>query len=214
MGLSQRSQNKLSHLPHPNPLTRVATGNFINSYGSVATLTLKEIGSLGLGGSFSPSDVKSLALYSTMKMFALAIILLLSGGAVGEDLGKLFLYTKTGGQQEFVGSNSSLLQIGITGAGAQGFGCFVIFEEENFVKPLEKVGWARGLEFEEEIVVKSVKFLQEDCADVSINGVSTITTVIFIGVGVCVVALVLIGLAVFHFNKYREARRVRPPEIS
>ena len=56
-GLSQRSQNKLSHLPHPNPLTRVATGNFINSYGSVATLSLKEIASLGLGGSFSPSDV-------------------------------------------------------------------------------------------------------------------------------------------------------------
>ena len=56
-GLSQRSQNKLSHLPHPNPLTRVATGNFINSYGSVATLTLKEIGSLGLGGSFSLSHV-------------------------------------------------------------------------------------------------------------------------------------------------------------
>ena len=85
---------------------------------------------------------------------------------------------------------------------------------ENFVKPLEKVGWARGLEFEEEIVVKSVKFLQEDCADVSINGISTITTVIIICVGVCVVTLVLIGLAVFHFNKYREARRVRPPEIS
>ena len=207
-GLSQRSQNKLSHLPHPNPLTRVATGNFINSYGSVATLTLKEIGSLGLGGSFS------LALYSTIKMFASAIILLLSGGVVGEDLGKLFLFPKTGGQQEFVGSKSSLLQIGITGAGAQGFGCFVIFKEENFVKPLEKVGWARGLEFEEEIVVKSVKFLQEDCADVSINGVSTITTVIIICVGVCVVTLVLIGLAVFHFNKYREARRVRPPEIS
>jgi len=76
------------------------------------------------------------------------------------------------------------------------------------------VGWRGGLEFEEEIVVRSVKFLQEDCADVSINGISTITTVIIICVGVCVVTLVLVGLAVFHFNKYREARRVRPPETS
>ena len=124
--------------------------------------------------SIRQTPIKSLALFSDMKMFALAmfnfILLLLSGGVVGEDLDKLFLYPKTGGQQEFVGSNSSLLQIGILRAGAQGFGCFIIFEEENFEDPIEKVGWAAGgLEFEEEIVVKSVEFLQEDCADVSIN---------------------------------------------
>ena len=107
-----------------------------------------------------------------MKMPALALLVLqlLSAEVVGDNLGKLYLYTKTGDQHTLVGNHSSLLQIGIVGAGMQGFGCFVIFEEENFEDPIEKVGWAAGgLEFEEEIVVKSVEFLQEDCADVSIT---------------------------------------------
>ena len=144
-----------------------------------------------------------------MKMPALALLVLqlLSAEVVGDNLGKLYLYTKTGDQLTLVGNHSSLLLIGIVGAGMQGVGCFVIFEDENFEKPLGKVGWTGGQEFEEEIVVRSVKFLQEDCADVSINGVFT-TTVIFICVGVGVVALV------FYFNKYREARRVRPPKIA
>ena len=106
-----------------------------------------------------------------MKMLALALVFqLLYAGVAGDNSdNKLFFYTKTGEQHTLVGNHSSILQIGITRAGMQGFGCFVIFEEENFVKPLEKVGWAGGLEFEEEIVVRSVEFLQEDCADVSIN---------------------------------------------
>ena len=106
-----------------------------------------------------------------MKMPALALLVLqlLSAEVVGDNLGKLYLYTKTGDQLTLVGNHSSLLQIGIVGAGMQGYGCFVIFEEENFEDPIEKVGWAGGLEFEEDIVVKSVEFLQKDCADVSIN---------------------------------------------
>jgi len=99
----------------------------------------------------------------------LLVLQLLSAGVVGDNLGRLYLYTKTGEQHTLVGNHSSLLQIGIVVAGMQGFGCFVIFEEKNFEDPIEKVGWAGGLEFEEEIVVMSVEFLQKDCADVSIN---------------------------------------------
>ena len=140
-----------------------------------------------------------------MKMLALALVFqLLSAGVVGDNSDKLFLYTKTGDQHTLVGNHSSLLLLGIVSAGMQGVGCFVIFEEENFEKPLEKLGWVGGLEFEEEIVVKSVKFFSKDCVNISIADDKT--SLILITVGVFFVLAILVAMVAL-FMKRRTRRR-------
>ena len=67
-----------------------------------------------------------------------------------------------------------------------------------------KVGWAGGLEFEEDIVVKSVKFFSKDCVNISIADDKT--SLILITLGVFFVLAILVARAVV-FMKRRPRRR-------
>ena len=109
-----------------------------------------------------------------MKLWAAAIFfvgLLFSRiGVLGEELevdyeefeSKLYLY-KTEQEQSYKGSHKNLLEAGVTGAGMTGAGCFLILEKENS----HKVEGTVSLEFPKEITVRSIRFLQEGCANVA-----------------------------------------------
>ena len=109
---------------------------------------------------------------------------------------KLYLYDNLGQENLYTCSQSSIRELSVTEAGVKGPGCCLLFKEENYEDLIHKVGWATPLQGLEEIGVKSVKFIQEDCSHFSMDHDKSVTIVISVCV-VAVVILAILGLSLF-----------------
>ena len=109
---------------------------------------------------------------------------------------KLYLYDKQEKENLYTCSQSSIKELRVTAAGMKGTGCCLLFKEENYEDLIHKVGWATPLQGLEEIGVKSVKFIQEDCSHFSMDHDKSVTIVISVCV-VAVVILAILGLSLF-----------------
>ena len=123
-------------------------------------------------------------------------------GAKAEEelLTKLYLYDKQRQENLYTCSQSSIKELRVTEAGVQGPGCFLLFKEENYADFLHKVGWATPLKGLEEIGVKSVKFIQEDCSHFSMDHDRSVTIVVSVCV-VAVVILAILGFSLFYIKR-------------
>ena len=113
---------------------------------------------------------------------------------------KLYLYDKQGQENLYTCSQSSIRELRVTEAGVMGPGCCLLFEEENYEDLIHKVGWASPLKGLEEIGVKSVKFIQEDCSHFSMDHDKSFAIVISVCV-VAVVILAILGFSLFYIQR-------------
>ena len=112
----------------------------------------------------------------------------------------LYKYNKTEQEQPHKGSDTSLLEIGVTWAGMTGPGCFLIYEKENFCGHYHRLEGSIHLEFLEGTTVRSYKFLSGDCTNVPVCPGTDAGIVIGVTLGL-LVGLVLVLLLGFVYCK-------------
>ena len=132
-------------------------------------------------------------------------------GAKAEEelLTKLYLYDKQRQENLYTCSQSSIKELRVTAAGMKGTGCCLLFKEENYEDLIHKVGWATPLKGLEEISVKSVKFIQEDCSHFSMDHDRSVTILI----SVCVLAVVILAILAFSLFYFQRQNRRNIVEV-
>ena len=133
----------------------------------------------------------------------------------------VYLYNKTEQQiGPYKESHCSILAIGVTKARTQDTGCFQLFEKENFEGVAYKVGFGENFDADtlelKEITVRSIRHLPEDCANVSDSNdksedcnIVSDNNAIFIGIGLFVLVLLVLGFVLYIRKQRAEGRRQR-----
>ena len=78
---------------------------------------------------------------------------------------RLYLYNTDNDQFKYEGSYKTMQQMEVSWAGAQGAGCFILYNQENFEGPSVKVDSSNSVELKEWNTVKSIEYLpsEDEC---------------------------------------------------